>query len=50
MGNERTFKAFRNIKFIIGDVRDLSRHTLSNIITVAATKIVPTAESNPQSA
>lgn len=46
------FKAFRNIKFIIGDVRDLSRlnSSLSNIdhvVHAAATKIVPTAESNP---
>ena len=46
------FKDYKNIKFIIGDVRDLSRlnSSLSNIdyvVHAAATKIVPTAESNP---
>lgn len=46
------FKSYKNIKFIIGDVRDKERlvNSLENVdilIHAAATKIVPTAEENP---
>ena len=51
MGHEILFSKNRNIDFIIGDVRDYE--TLKTMVGVdyvvhaAATKIVPTAETNP---
>ena len=46
------YSKFKNLEFIIGDIRDVSSisNALSGIdfvIHAAATKIVPTAESNP---
>ena len=48
------FKENKNLNFVIGDVRDKERlfFALNNVdycIHAAATKIVPTAEINPQS-
>lgn len=46
------FKKYRNIKFILGDIRDEQRlietmNGVDYVIHAAATKIVPTAETNP---
>jgi UDP-N-acetylglucosamine 4,6-dehydratase len=47
------FKKYKNIKFVIGDIRDLDRLSYSMkdcdyAVHAAATKIVPTAEKNPE--
>tara|TARA_B100001287_G_scaffold268762_1_gene265413 strand:- start:734 stop:1729 length:996 start_codon:yes stop_codon:yes gene_type:complete len=47
------FKNFRNIKFVVGDIRDVERlsdamYGSQFVIHAAATKIVPTAEINPE--
>ena len=46
-------KKYKNIKFVIGDIRDLDRLSYSMkdcdyAVHAAATKIVPTAEKNPE--
>jgi FlaA1/EpsC-like NDP-sugar epimerase len=47
------YKKYKNIKFVIGDIRDLDRLSYSMkecdyAVHAAATKIVPTAEKNPE--
>ena len=47
------FKKYENIKFVIGDIRDIDRLNYSMkdcdyAVHAAATKIVPTAEKNPE--
>ena len=49
---QKKFANFRNLKFIIGDVRDEkqlnnSMRNIDFVVHAAATKIVPTAETNP---
>ena len=48
----KKFENFKNLKFIIGDVRDEnnlnnSMKDIDYVVHAAATKIVPTAETNP---
>ena len=48
----KRFENFKNLKFIIGDVRDEnnlnnSMKDIDYVVHAAATKIVPTAETNP---
>lgn len=49
---QNQFKEYKNLKFIIGDIRDLSRLKWASknsnyLVHAAATKIVPAAEYNP---
>ena len=54
MGYENEFKNSEKIRFCIGDIRDKNRlyssinEDVDYVIHAAATKIVPTAETNPE--
>ena len=51
---QNNYKNYKNIKFVIGDIRDKERldsvisKEIDYVIHAAATKIVPTAETNPE--
>lgn len=50
----KQYENYKNLKFVIGDIRDKSRlksslsEDIDYVIHAAATKIVPTAETNPE--